>query len=306
MIRRKNKTALPMLITASVLSVLFAAGGFFYGFFFGDPYVYERAETVYLNSYEDLAALEKDEVLNDRYFLTADIVVEGELSIGTAEHPFAGVFEGNGYTVTYKGAKSALFGYISSKASVSGLTVAGDISSSSLFAAGIADVNYGNISDCKVEDVSFTLGEGVRYAGGVVALNYGTVSCCMSGARFNGSDGMHVFAGGVAGYNEGQLSSSVVTVQYFNFSETDIENNYDGSFSNHGVGAVTGVDEGEVTACGAEETDDYLTDARAEGVAFLPAETLYDPDYIFLSAGFSHSVWEYVGGKYVIQEGGAL
>lgn len=306
MVRRKNKTALPMLITALVLCVIFAAGGFFYGFFFGDPYTYERVEAVRIGSYEDLAALEKDEVLNDRYLLTADIVVEGELCIGTAEHPFAGTFEGGGYTITYRGGKRALFGYLSAKASVSGLTVAGDLSSSTLFAAAIADVNYGSIFDCKVQDLSFTLGESVRYAGAVTALNYGTVTDCMAGARFSGCDGMQVFAGGIAGYNKGSVSSSVVTVRYEGFSETDIENNYEGSFSNHGVGAVTGVDEGEVQGCGAERSEDYLTDSRAEGVSFLAAEDLYDPDYIFLSVGFSHSVWEYVGGAYSIKAGGAL
>ena len=301
---KNKKIAFIKIISCCAICVAFGLSGFFWGYFSGRSNKYEEVKTVEISSFDQLKELERDTVLNDRYILVSDLTVSGSLTVGSADHPFDGTFDGNGHTITYSGATSSLFGYTSENSCITRLTVRGAIASNDVVVSGIASVNRGEISVCKTEGLNITLSEGARYAGGVSAVNYGAVSYCMSDVSFSGGNDMHVSAGGIAAYNRGQISTSVVSVSYSGFAQTDIENNYEGSVSNQSVGAVCGVDMGKIEKCGAEETEYYLTDSRSDGVGFLSEEQLYNPTYIFQSMGFSYSDWSYDNGSYNIVGGG--
>jgi|GEM_PF-488554 len=137
--------------------------------------------------FADIATVEEFvDLMNDsskwsgNYKLAADIDLTGiaQTSIGDSTTPYAGVFDGNGYTI--KGISAPVFGEISG-ATVKNLTVEGTVNASTAGAAGIVGVitNIGTVQNC---------------------INYATVTSTADRV------------GGVVGVISGKLSSGTIII----------------------------------------------------------------------------------------------
>jgi hypothetical protein len=120
--------------------------------------------------------------------------------------PFAGVFDGNGHTISHLtlagGGHLGLFCYLYFTAEVKGLGVVDvDIAGSGYAVGGLAGENHGTISAC----YSTGTVSGTHIVGGLVGLNlWGIVSECYSAGAV-GATGW--YAGGLVGMN---LRSTVI------------------------------------------------------------------------------------------------
>ena len=127
-----------------------------------------------------------------KYFkLTNDITLYGNKKIGTQKTPFAGIFDGNGYTVTYDFnfesgvANQGLFGTIANTAVIKNLKVAGTLNTLNTAAANIGAivgvVNGGAIENCESSVVVTAAGYNI---GGLVGIfNGGEIT----NSTFNGA-----------------------------------------------------------------------------------------------------------------------
>ena len=134
--------------------------------------------------------------------LAADI---GPVSttVGTADHPFVGTFNGAGHTLTVSinGTSQALAPFASiNGATISNLTVAGTVTSSALHAAGLVG-SCGSSAPNVIRDctVAVTV-NGSGYAGGIVGHG-GEGNLTLDGCVFSGAvNGFGIYAGGLMGW----------------------------------------------------------------------------------------------------------
>lgn len=169
-----------------------------------------------------------------KYFeLISDIQMEHDTYIKT---PFYGILNGNGHTVTIdlnipEGEQSGgLFGYASSTARISDLTVAGSIESLSEATGGIVGYNVGTILRCMSDaDIS-----GQVYTGGITGKNKGTIEQC--GVSSDSIAGRNML-GGIAGVN---FATGVIKNCY---SHADIY------LETNAGGGLIGWNEGSVRYC---------------------------------------------------------
>ncbi|MDR0939277.1 MAG: hypothetical protein LBN29_08000 [Mediterranea sp.] len=129
-----------------------------------------------INSAELLA---KMRFLPDKHFkLTENIDLDGVawMPIGTEEEMFAGSLDGNGKTISNISisgtTNQALFGYTSSTARISDLTLSGSVTGTQ-YVAGLVAVNAGTITNCDAQNMDI---EGEDYLSGIAAKNTGTIS----------------------------------------------------------------------------------------------------------------------------------
>ncbi|MBN2512071.1 MAG: hypothetical protein JXB18_03940, partial [Sedimentisphaerales bacterium] len=131
--------------------------------------------------------------------------------IGTAEVPFTGSFDGNGYIIsnlTYITTESidnvGLFGYIKN-GSVRNLGLTSvQVSSGGQFVGGLAGQNAGLLDDCRVSgSVS-----GYYYVGGIAGQNSGQLTHSEADAAVSGTD----YIGGLAGYNKSGTISTCFAI----------------------------------------------------------------------------------------------
>ena len=150
--------------------------------------------------------------------LTNDITVSRMVGIRD-KFPFRGIFDGDNHTITANIVSTATgndmneqgvapFHYINS-ATIKNLTVAGSITSASLYAAGLVGwpTNGSHINDCVV---TATITTSADYAGGFVGNIYTTSSsslyfnnCVFAGTINNTSSNANRRAGGFFGYDGG-------------------------------------------------------------------------------------------------------
>lgn len=119
---------------------------------------------------------------------------------------FKGIFDGQGYTITYTVSKSStvlgLFGYL--YGTVQHLKVEGNItntSTSTSSTGGIAAYNRGTISECA--NLAYIVGR--RSTGGIAGENHGTITNCYNQGNIYATgnyDGGY-YLGGIAGTNDG-------------------------------------------------------------------------------------------------------
>lgn len=164
-------------------------------------------EVTAISSEEELRNIE----MTGSYKLTGDIALTSEnwKALGTEDKPFAGTFDGNGYTISGISIESelsnlGLFGIIGTGGTVKNLTVAGKIdrvsSKSGGFIGGIAGKSSGTIQNCvnRVNINSIT-GSGIatQYVGGIV----GSVESAPAviGCANLGSVAGKNYVGGIAG-----------------------------------------------------------------------------------------------------------
>jgi len=176
--------------------------------------------------------------------------------IGTnSSRPFAGIFDGNGHTIsdfTYGSSSTSnigLFGYVrGASAEIKNLGLIApnvDAGTGSYVGSLVGWLESGTITDCYSTGGSV---EGGSYVGGLVGRNYrGTVSNCYSTTPVTAA-GFYSYVGGLVGYNGGTISNCYST----------------GSVNGTGdyVGGLVGYGfEGTITNCYSEGSvtgDDYV------------------------------------------------
>lgn len=159
--------------------------------------------------------------INSKLMADIDASSAENLGIGTDSYKYAGIFDGNGYTITIKlnGSESvALFPYVNG-ATIKNLTVKGYITASGKYAATLVGQAEGNVTIEKcisaVEITSTVSGDGTH--GGLVGvLNSGTLNinnCGFIGA-INGSSTNS--CGGLVGWSNGttKISNSFVATTF--------------------------------------------------------------------------------------------
>lgn len=115
---------------------------------------------------------------NKNFKLTENINLEGASwrPLGTEAAPFAGLFDGNGKTISginITGTENvALFGYTTTAAKISNLTISGSVSGTE-HVAGLVAVNTGTITNCNAADMNVT---GENYLSAIAAKNTGTIT----------------------------------------------------------------------------------------------------------------------------------
>ena len=169
---------------------------------------------------------------NADYVLVADIdladatVELGQAPIGSAETPYSGTFDGNGYEISgidISGEQYvALFGYVN-EATIKNLTVDGTVTASSYYCGGI--VAYAGSGAVTVENChNKCTVTGMEYIAGIVGYMKGTdsvnseepksvINNCLNSGTINASDPKQSDAGGIVGsaWNIGWIKNCLNT-----------------------------------------------------------------------------------------------
>ena len=132
--------------------------------------------------------------------LLSNITVSSFTPIGTSTAPFAGTFDGCGYTVSGLNISSTsnyvgLFGYCTGK--IENVIVSGTAISGANYVGGVAGYCAGTIENC-VNNIPISATG--SYAGGIVGNGYGTINYCQNNATVTAATNK---AGGIIGNAEG-------------------------------------------------------------------------------------------------------
>ena len=172
----------------------------------------QKDGTCQIGSAEDLNAF-AEQVNNGQTALNAVLIADvvcpaGHAMIGTSDHRYEGVFDGQGHTITVSIAGDeeslALFRYVNHKGVVKNLVVDGTVATSQKYAGGIVANHYGLLANCvsKVSITSTVDGDGTH--GGLAALGFmgGEVVNCLSLAKIEGAATTN--CGGIIGWMDGR------------------------------------------------------------------------------------------------------
>ena len=221
---------------------------------------------VEISTEEDLRKLAENCVLDSwsrdkKVVLQNDIVLSmsSEFSIPT----FAGIFDGNGYTIsnvklTGNGSAVGLFRYVQEGAKVRNLTVTGEVSPSGSQdqVGGIVGVNYGSIENCKF--AGNVIGD--TEVGGIAGVNAesGEIRRCESSGNVIGNHS----AGGITGSNHGILNncsnsgnintySTEVTYDLDDITMDNLEqiNSTSNVAAHTDTGGIAGISDGKIYYC---------------------------------------------------------
>ncbi len=155
--------------------------------------------------------------------LAADIDLDrNRVTIGNEEHPFKGIFDGNGHElsnlrVSRSSGYAGLFGL--NEGTIKNLTLSGNVSSSvnvkasqaaSAPVGGIAAVNRGTIEGCKNE--ASVSAVGASEVGGIAGRNEGIVKDCLNAGEISGFQN----TGGIVGYLYGTSAREAKVVSSLN------------------------------------------------------------------------------------------
>lgn len=154
--------------------------------------------------------------------LIEDVALDrNRITIGNADHPFKGIFDGGGHTlsglkINVNSDYAALFG--NNQGTIKNLTLSGDITQTAgdtALAAGIAAYNSGNIENC----VSYTdvTASNAQAAGGIAGINTGTILNSVNIGTISNDK----ICGGIAGQNAGIISGCINTEKIESQSVSD-------------------------------------------------------------------------------------
>ena len=175
-----------------------------------DPYrITDAAELIWLRD-----AVNAGEATNTCAELQQDVEYVDEVwtPIGTSDHPYTGIFNGNGHTIRVwlDGWGRALFGYVGAGAKLTDIAVTKRQSENySLNAsAPLALINDGTITHCWYRGAITAKGS----LGGLVYTNNGTIEACYVYAGELGGSRIEMYyggwAGGIAYENTGTIANS--------------------------------------------------------------------------------------------------
>lgn len=176
---------------------------------------------------------------NTYFKLTADITVT--TMAGTSSKPFQGTFDGGGHTLTFNytatADNAAPFAYITG-ATIKNLTVAGTITTSKKFAAGIVAIsNGGTITNCQSSVTINSSVDGDGTHGGLVADSYqGTLNItnCLFDGKLLGTT--TTSCGGIVGWHK---SGSTLNISNSLFAPTQVTLKVDAIFARNGATSLT-------------------------------------------------------------------
>ncbi len=256
-----------------------------------------------ISTAQDLNSIGSNPRLMKCHFkMLADLDLTGLLfyPIGNYDHPYGGVFDGNGHAVSHLTVKEdgnwlvGLFRALDSGGEVKDLGIAGANVTGSGTSGGLVGSNWGSVTQC----YSTGMVSGTRVVGGLVGGNSGTVTQCYSTAAV-ASTGSNV--GGLVGYNSG----GSVTQCYSIGSVRGIKNvgglvglnsglildsyAYGSVSGTSNIGGLVGGDNwlGTVTGCFWDtQTSGQATSARGTGKTTAQMQT---------SKTFLDAVWDFVG-----------
>lgn len=166
--------------------------------------------------------------------LTANISLSSSTSftpIGNASYPFAGTFNGNGFTISnlYISASSTdyigLFGY--STGTIKNVTVSGTTIAGNNYVGAIVGKSTGTVDNCKNTNIAIT--GTTNFVGGIVGETTGTVKNCINSVAITGASKV----GGIVGGSE----SGSITIY-------NCKNTGNISSSSVGTGGIIGSDTG--------------------------------------------------------------
>ena len=164
---------------------------------------------------------------DDIFFRMAVDIDAGSMSVGTAETPFAGIFDGDGHTLTYTGgsqtggaivfseALCAPFAYVSG-ASIRHLHTRGEIFSSHQYAAGVVGMVVGEdittLLDCSSEMAITTQHSGSNDAAGGLVGAVNTGGLTLLDSSFTGTISVSGTVGGLVGWSNVPVTMSFCMV----------------------------------------------------------------------------------------------
>lgn len=193
-----------------------------------DGFIYSENNPVVIVTAEDLIKLRDDVNRGNTYeyrkiMLAADLDLtencaeSGWTPIGTEDHPFDGLFEGNGHTIkgitiSSQNTESGLFGYTEYKSSISDLTVEASVTAStntnkSHYAGAVVGKNNGIVENCISAGeitASGRAASGGIIIGGIVGFNNGIIRKCENRAAVSTESWL---AGGICGRNRGTIEN---------------------------------------------------------------------------------------------------
>lgn len=223
---------------------------------------------------------------NGKYLkLTNDINIESFVGIRD-DHPFSGIFNGNGHTITTNIVSTATGSGLSQEtlndvgvapfhfidgATIKNLKIAGTISARSNHASGLVGIAYGTnfISNCVVNATIITTAD---YVGGIIGHGYAsatTVQDCLFNGRIEGGSKTGV----IWGHNHGGTG----------FITNCLEN---GTYTNS-VNPIYRTEGGTINC-----TNNYYVTGSGSGGTYVSAEALSDGTIsTALQAGRSETIW---------------
>ena len=316
--RVKNKKQNKIIVTALFLSIFLCAAAFVLGYlasFYTSDYATEKSERVLVESVEDISKL-GTAVYNDRLYLQNDIhISDASFRIGTADAPFAGIFDGCGYTVyldyTEVGANVSLFDCLAISAEIRNVNfVFTNINITGVEFGGIAKINDGLIENCKLVYNGVKISSEGKFSPFVIT-NRGTIrNVFVEGNTVTGNvsseQERNIFFGNLCVYNAGEISGIIVKTDYEGFESTDKLKNLKGEATNKAISAVRYSDVGGATsfAIAAIIPDDVQICDQTKGTELLSVDEVFVSDKIFYYFDFNNSYWKLDGQKLTLIKAG--
>jgi hypothetical protein len=186
----------------------------------------------------DLIAIGID--LAENYILTSDITVTTSPVTTPITGNFAGIFDGNGKTITFDNVSDGLFAV--NYGTIKNLKLTGTINAGDIAVLGaVAGFNNnGTIQNISSSVVITRNDTSLINAGGIVGTNYGPIKNCYSTGNITVSaSGGFSFAGGIAGDNSNEI--------LYCWANGNI-NNTDG-YPNRGAGGIVGQSYTNISNC---------------------------------------------------------
>lgn len=275
----------------------------------------EKSRTVEISSVEDITAL-GEAIYNDECVLTKDIhITDNSFRIGTAERPFAGTFDGRGYTVyldfNTANQNTSLFSCIEASGVVKNTRfVFGNITVEGNTYGGIAKINYGTIQDCKIECSNIKIDNNIGIYSPCVITNNGTienivVDCSFSNTKIYKEEASILF-GCVCTYNYSIVKNCIAAPTFNNIVCTDEFKILIGETTNVGISAISAV-----TTKGASTTNSaailptgVFTSDKNSGLKVVENYScILNEDTIFFELDFSNQVWKIQNNNLVLIQG---
>ena len=212
-----------------------------------------------IKSAEDLSLLSEKvsngETYRGRYFTLEDNA-ECDKSIGSRTHPFMGIFDGNGKTVTLdiesKNSYSGLFGFVSG-AEITDVNVTGTVNGTDYTGAVAGYAENSVITSCKSDAKVTVTGS---YAGGIVG--YGSADNSENNGEVSGAQ----YVGGICGKASADMTACV------NTGKVSSDSGYAGGIAGDASGySITSSSNSGNIVCGNRGGGDE--DAYAGGIAGL-------------------------------------
>ena len=210
-------------------------------------YKMEKKFTVKITSAEDLEKL-GESIYNNNVVLQNDIhITDSNFRIGSAQHPFEGTFDGNGYTVIFDfptvGGDYSLFGDLTEKAQVINTTFDfGKLRLTGGSFGGVAQNSKGLIKDCKVQFESLIIDHTGTFSPFVVVNNGEIINCVVSGTinneKLTKEQEKSVYYGSLSVYNYGTINNVVAIITFENFMCVDEKKVFAHETDNMGIGAI--------------------------------------------------------------------